>query len=88
MRARWAAGTAASVSLLVALTAGCAHHTGTPAEAASSSTGTTGTTGTGASSAPAPGATPSGYADMEKKVDAAESAAAAADKDATSDADR
>ncbi|GHD90025.1 hypothetical protein [Streptomyces naganishii] len=100
MRARWAAGTAASVSLLVALTAGCAHHTGTPATAASSSTGTdastgsggtgasTGSGGTAASSASAPGTAASGYADMEKKVNAAESAAAAADKDATSDADR
>lgn len=37
---------------------------------------------------PSSTATPSGYADMKKKVDAAESAAAAADRDATSDADR
>ncbi|MGC4995224.1 MULTISPECIES: hypothetical protein [unclassified Streptomyces] len=38
--------------------------------------------------APATTATPSGYADMKQKVDAAQSAAAAADSDATSDADR
>ncbi|MEU2928793.1 hypothetical protein ABZ636_27655 [Streptomyces sp. NPDC007251] len=32
--------------------------------------------------------TPSGYAEMQKKVDAAESAAAAADRDAASNTDR
>ncbi|WP_432028374.1 hypothetical protein [Streptomyces sp. 1222.5] len=42
----------------------------------------------GASPDPAPTGAPSGYADMKKKVDAAESAAAAADRDATSTADR
>ncbi|MFD8673827.1 hypothetical protein ACFV1A_12175 [Streptomyces seoulensis] len=49
------------------------------------------TTGCGHDDAATPSsgtATPSGYADMKKKVDAAESAAAAADRDATSDADR
>ncbi|MFJ6541316.1 hypothetical protein [Streptomyces sp. NPDC091385] len=45
------------------------------------------TPGTGSPSATAT-ATPPGYADMKKKVDAAESAAAAADRDATSDADK
>ncbi|MGW4196608.1 hypothetical protein [Streptomyces sp. NPDC005004] len=45
------------------------------------------TPGTGSPSATVT-ATPSGYADMKKKVDAAESAAAAADRDATSDADK
>ncbi|MEU9923836.1 hypothetical protein AB0H51_21510 [Streptomyces griseoluteus] len=35
-----------------------------------------------------PSSTPSDYADMKKKVDTAESAAAAADRDATGDADR
>lgn len=33
-------------------------------------------------------ATPSGYSQMQQKVDAAESAAAAADRDAASDTDR
>lgn len=41
-----------------------------------------------APAAPAPSGTPSGYAQMQQKVNAAESAAAAADRDATSDADR
>ncbi|MGW3147727.1 MULTISPECIES: hypothetical protein [Streptomyces] len=36
----------------------------------------------------APAATPSGYSQMQQKVDAAESAAAAADQDAASNADR
>ncbi|MEV0183397.1 hypothetical protein AB0I54_29490 [Streptomyces sp. NPDC050625] len=35
----------------------------------------------------APTATPSGYSQMRQKVDAAESAAAAADRDAASDTD-
>ncbi|MFB7509421.1 hypothetical protein [Streptomyces broussonetiae] len=68
MRVRHAALPA--VALLVALTAGCAHHTGA------------------SSGAPAPSATPSGYAQMQQKVNAAQSAAAAADQDATSNADR
>ncbi|MFF9153615.1 hypothetical protein ACF1AB_15445 [Streptomyces sp. NPDC014846] len=42
----------------------------------------------GASPDTTPTGAPSGYADMKKKVDAAESAAAAADRDATSTADR
>ncbi|MFD8370182.1 hypothetical protein ACFV2Z_05290 [Streptomyces sp. NPDC059688] len=42
----------------------------------------------GASPDTTPTGTPSGYADMRKKVDAAESAAAAADRDARSTADR
>jgi hypothetical protein len=72
MRAPWAALPA--VALLVTLTAGCAHHDG-------GSPGTPAVSGT-------PAAAPSGYAEMQKKVDAAESAAAAADRDATSDADK
>ncbi|MFF8647354.1 hypothetical protein ACF06D_03750 [Streptomyces griseoluteus] len=46
------------------------------------------TTACGHEGAATPSSTPSGYADMKQKVDAAESAAAAADRDATSDADR
>ncbi|MFK4109057.1 hypothetical protein [Streptomyces sp. NPDC002176] len=46
------------------------------------------TTACGHDDAATPSSTPSGYADMKQKVDAAESAAAAADRDATSDADR
>ncbi|MFJ5516149.1 hypothetical protein ACIQB4_03690 [Streptomyces griseoluteus] len=46
------------------------------------------TTACGHDDAATPAGTPSGYADMRQKVDAAESAAAAADRDATSDADR
>jgi hypothetical protein len=65
MRARWAA--LPSVALLVAFTAGCAHHDGASPKA------------------PAASGTPSGYADMLKKVNAAESAAAAADRDAAAD---
>ncbi|AKJ10758.1 hypothetical protein ABB07_12255 [Streptomyces incarnatus] len=68
MRARRAALPA--VALLVALTAGCAHHDGASPKA------------------PAGSGTPSGYAEMQKKVNAAESAAAAADRDATSGTDR
>ncbi|MFE0516286.1 hypothetical protein [Streptomyces sp. NPDC058964] len=39
-------------------------------------------------SSKAPGAAPSGYSQMQQKVNAAESAAAAADRDAASNADR
>ncbi|MFD8258088.1 hypothetical protein [Streptomyces griseoluteus] len=46
------------------------------------------TTACGHDEAATPTGTPSGYADMKQKVDAAESAAAAADRDATTDADR
>ncbi|MEV7201576.1 hypothetical protein [Streptomyces griseoluteus] len=46
------------------------------------------TTACGHDDAATPAGTPSGYADMRQKVDAAESAAAAADRDATGDADR
>ncbi|MER8012705.1 hypothetical protein ACIQ7S_07165 [Streptomyces griseoluteus] len=46
------------------------------------------TTACGHDDAATPSSTPSGYAGMKQKVDAAESAAAAADSDATSDADR
>ncbi|MFI9807508.1 hypothetical protein ACIHEJ_24625 [Streptomyces sp. NPDC052301] len=67
-----------AAALLVALTAGCAHPQGAAPKA---------TSGTGASGA-AQSAGPSGLAEMRKKVDAAESAAAAADRDASSDADR
>ncbi|MGN5380199.1 hypothetical protein ACQ4WX_32510 [Streptomyces lasalocidi] len=46
-------------------------------------------TGPPSSAAPSGSAgAPSGYADMQKKVDAAESAAAAADRDASSTADK
>ncbi|MEU6508489.1 MULTISPECIES: hypothetical protein [unclassified Streptomyces] len=68
MRARHAVLPA--VALLVALTAGCAHHDSASPKA------------------PAPSGTPSGYAQMQQKVNAAESAAAAADSDAKSTADR
>ncbi|MFJ5030716.1 MULTISPECIES: hypothetical protein [Streptomyces] len=68
MRARSAVLPA--VALLVALTAGCAHHDGASPKA------------------PASSGAPSGYAQMQQKVNAAESAAAAADQDATSAADR
>lgn len=61
-----------ALALLAALTAGCAPHDGPTAGA---------TPGTASP-------TPSGYAEMLKKADDAESAAAAADRDATSDADR
>ncbi|MFF7972266.1 hypothetical protein [Streptomyces sp. NPDC007905] len=37
---------------------------------------------------PSGSGTPSGYAEMQKKVNAAQSAAAAADRDAAGDADR
>jgi hypothetical protein len=72
MRARRAAAALPAVTLLAALTAGCAHH-----DAASPKT-------PAVSGTPAP----SGYAEMRKKVDAAESAAAAADRDAASDTGR
>ncbi|MEV6114866.1 hypothetical protein AB0L59_20705 [Streptomyces sp. NPDC052109] len=61
---------APAVALLMALTAGCAHHDGA------------------APSTPPASGTPSGYAEMQKKVNAAESAAAAADRDAASGTDR
>ncbi|WNM30297.1 hypothetical protein RKE30_07700 [Streptomyces sp. Li-HN-5-11] len=77
MRPRRAAVPA--VALLVALTAGCARHDGAPAKAAPSAA---------PSGAAAAAGTPSGYAEMQKKVDAAESAAAAADRDAASNVDR
>ncbi|WP_306191913.1 MULTISPECIES: hypothetical protein [unclassified Streptomyces] len=76
MRARRTAVVAAA--LLVGLTAGCAGHGGTAPKAAPS----------GSASSAAPSGSPSGYADMQKKVDAAESAVAAADRDAASDDDR
>lgn len=46
------------------------------------------TTACGHDDAATPSSTPSGYADMKQKVDAAESAASAADRDAAGDADR
>ncbi|MEU8970405.1 hypothetical protein AB0D11_14175 [Streptomyces monashensis] len=67
---------AAAVAGLVALTTGCAHQDGA-APASSSSAAPSGSAGAA-----------SGYADMKKKVDAAESAAAAADRDASSTADK
>ncbi|KUN09150.1 hypothetical protein AQI95_04670 [Streptomyces yokosukanensis] len=69
--------TATAVAALVAVTAGCAHHDGASSKAP-----------TGAASATAPSAGPSQLAQMQKKLDAAESAAAAADRDAADTADR
>ncbi|MGW1055893.1 hypothetical protein ACWDBD_37550 [Streptomyces sp. NPDC001118] len=63
----------AATAALVALTAGCAHHDGASPKSPS---------------ATAPSAGPSQLPEMQKKVDSAESAAAAADRDATSTADR
>ncbi|MEU6423886.1 hypothetical protein [Streptomyces spiralis] len=72
----------AAAALLVGLTAGCAGHAGTAPKGAPSATPSASSSGS------APAGAPSGYADMEKKVDAAESAVAAADRDAASDDDR
>ncbi|MEU5088130.1 hypothetical protein [Streptomyces sp. NPDC021356] len=80
MRARRTALVAAA--LLVGLTAGCAGRTAAtprPAPSATPSASVSGSAATAASS---------GYADMRKKVDAAQSALAAADRDATSGVDR
>ncbi|MCW7945415.1 hypothetical protein AAW14_26265 [Streptomyces hygroscopicus] len=75
---------APAVALLVGLTAGCARDHGTAAAPSSSapSSSATGSSATGSS------ATGSGLADMQKKVSAAESAAAAADRDAAQDGSR
>ncbi|GHE08394.1 hypothetical protein [Streptomyces alanosinicus] len=73
MRAGRLALAATAIAALVACTAGCAHHDGASSNAPS-----------GAS----PSVQPSQLAQMQRKVDAAESAAAAADRDATSTADR
>ncbi|ARP72383.1 hypothetical protein LK07_24425 [Streptomyces pluripotens] len=62
-------------AVLMAVTTGCGWHHDASSDA---------TPGPASSSA-APSGTPSGYAQMEKKVDAAESAAAAADRDAAAD---
>ncbi|MEW2129668.1 hypothetical protein [Streptomyces sp. NPDC005435] len=62
------------LTALAVLATGCGHDDAT-------------TPGAGSPAATAT-ATPSGYADMKQKVDAAESAAAAAGRDATSDADK
>jgi hypothetical protein len=59
-----------AVVLVMGLTAGCARDHGTAATPASSSTSS---------------ASGSGLADMEKKVDAAQSALSAADRDAVQD---
>ncbi|MFG2604683.1 hypothetical protein ACGFT2_14190 [Streptomyces sp. NPDC048514] len=75
MRVRRPVPALATAAVLAALVTGCADQDGVSAPPAS-----------GASTAPS--GTPSGYADMKKKVDAAESAAAAADRDATDAADR
>ncbi|MBY8342635.1 hypothetical protein LXH13_27190 [Streptomyces spinosirectus] len=61
----------ATTLLAIALLAGCAGNHGSTATPPSSST--------------SPSTSPSGYADMEKKVAAAESALAQADKDAAKD---
>ncbi|MES4888956.1 hypothetical protein [Streptomyces sp. NPDC096012] len=77
MRPRRPAAAAAVATALVALTAGCTGQGGASSHPAP-----------GSPSATAPAGTPTGYADMRKKVDAAESAAAAADRDAADPADR
>ncbi|MER7916292.1 MULTISPECIES: hypothetical protein [unclassified Streptomyces] len=78
MRGRWPVRAAGVAAVLVALTTGCSHQDGAASPKAP-----------GASpSAPAATGAPSGYGEMEHKLDAAESAAAAADRDATSNADR
>ncbi|MFI5974209.1 hypothetical protein [Streptomyces sp. NPDC051452] len=75
MRTRRPVPALAAAAVLAALVTGCAHQDGASSHPAS-----------GASTAPS--GTPSGYAEMKRKVDAAESAAAAADRDATGAADR
>ncbi|MEU6401189.1 hypothetical protein [Streptomyces sp. NPDC046985] len=80
MRARRIAAGAAAAVLAALLSAGCAHQDGAGKSAPPAS-----------SASPeqsAPSGSGQGYADMQKKVDAAESAASAADKDAASDDDR
>jgi hypothetical protein len=67
-----------AAALLVGLTTGCAGHAGTAPKARPS----------GSASSAAPSGPPPGYADVKKKVDAAESAGAAADREAASDDDR
>ncbi|WP_157857900.1 hypothetical protein [Streptomyces durhamensis] len=67
----------AAAALAMALTVGCAHHGGAAPKATP-----------GAASATAPSAGSAQLAQMRKKVDAAESAAAAADRDAAGTADR
>ncbi|MGW3208176.1 hypothetical protein [Streptomyces sp. NPDC001135] len=67
----------AATALVVALGAGCAHHDGASPK-----------TTPDAASATAPSGGPSRLAEMQKKVNAAESAAAAADRDAAGTADR
>ncbi len=73
---RRALATAALLALALGFTAGCTgdHHGSSGASAP-------------AATSPAPSDDPSGLAEMRKKVDAAESAAAAADKDTAQDAD-
>jgi hypothetical protein len=83
MRARRRALTlTAATALVVALSAGCAHHDGVSRRAAPDAASATGP------SAPAPSGGAARLAEMQKKVNAAESAAAAADRDAASTADR
>ncbi len=74
-RGRAGVSTAVGAAVLVALATGCSHHDGAA----------TGTGPAATATSPAPAGTPSGYAEMEKKVHAAESAANAADRDAASD---
>ncbi|MEU2711464.1 hypothetical protein [Streptomyces sp. NPDC007205] len=78
MRARRRALTlTAATALVVVLGAGCAHHDGASPKATPD-----------AASGTAPSAGPSQLAEMQKKVNAAESAAAAADRDAAGTVDR
>ncbi|MEU3032746.1 hypothetical protein ACPCBC_29360 [Streptomyces incarnatus] len=78
MRSRWPVRAVGTAAVPVAFATGCSHQDDAPSPKAP-----------GASpSAPAATGAPSGYDEMERRLDAAESAAAAADRDATSAADR
>lgn len=72
---------AAAVVLLTGLTAGCARDHGTAATPSSSSAPSSASSTSGSTAG-------SGLADMQKKVDAAQSALAAADRDAAQDDSR
>ncbi|MER6032231.1 hypothetical protein [Streptomyces sp. NPDC001851] len=87
MRARRRSLTlAAATVLVVGLGAGCAHHDGASPKATPDAASST--VPPDAASTTAPSAGPSQLAEMRKKVNAAESAAAAADRDAAGTADR
>ncbi|MDF3297834.1 hypothetical protein [Streptomyces tropicalis] len=85
MRARARTGMRRAVvpaaALLVALTAGCARHTGGDAGAPPASSSAAPSAGASAGSS-------GSYAEMQKKLDDVQSALTAADRDATSSADR